>query len=369
MRIRFTRRIAIRCAAAAAVTAVAAGSLSFLFGLFWGIGGLVVLALLVAVLAFGFADRYITARLEEAIDQIVLIREQKFDRIPARPESRGDEIDQLGWQIHETALAVGKEIAELRKVENYRREFLGNVSHELKTPIFAIHGFAETLRDGALDDTRVNRSFVEKIIRNSDRLNELVRDLAEISRIETGQLKMNMEPFRLPRLCAEVVEGLELKASERQVSLESSVPSSAPIVVGDYDRIRQVLVNLVDNAIKYTNEGGRVELGASMAESGGLRVFVRDDGIGIAPEDLPRLTERFYRVDRSRSRDAGGTGLGLSIVKHILGAHGMTLIIESRPGEGAEFSFLFPAEAVRGGSTYVRSDLFRRNAVGSHASR
>jgi two-component system, OmpR family, phosphate regulon sensor histidine kinase PhoR len=355
-----SQRIAVRSAIGAAIVAAAAGSLGLLFGLFWGLGGVVVLSILIAIVVFMISDRVISVRIEEATEQVIVMRHKQFDRLKPHGVPHGDEIEHLNWQLYRTGQAMEKEIAELRKVEDYRREFLGNVSHELKTPIFAIQGFAETLRDGALDDPSVNRNFIEKIIRNSERLNSLVRDLAEISRIETGQLKMNMEPFRMSRLVTDVIDGLDLKARSRNVKLASNIDPSIPVVVGDVERIRQVLINLVENAIKYTNESGNVEISVAMQEGGSVRVSVKDDGVGIAPQDLPRLTERFYRVDRSRSRDAGGTGLGLSIVKHILAAHGMSLSVASKPGEGSDFSFAFPPESVRGGSTYVRADVLRQ---------
>lgn len=354
-----SQRIAVRSAIGAAVIAAASGSLGLLFGPFWGVGGLIVLSLLVAVIVFSIADRVVSTRIEEARNQVILMKGKQFDRMTAHDVPDGDEIDQLNRQLYRTARAMEKEIAELRKVEDYRREFLGNVSHELKTPIFAIQGFAETLRDGALHDPQVNRSFIEKIIRNSERLNSLVRDLGEISRIETGRLKMNMEPFRLSRLVTDVLDGLDLKARSRNIILSGSIEPSLPVVVGDVERLRQVLVNLVENAIKYTNEPGNVEVSVSTQEDGSVRVSVRDNGVGIAKQDLPRLTERFYRVERSRSRDAGGTGLGLSIVKHILAAHGTSLSVVSEPGKGSDFSFAFPPESVRGGSTYVRADVLK----------
>jgi two-component system, OmpR family, phosphate regulon sensor histidine kinase PhoR len=357
--VRLIKRLAVRSALVIFVCTLASGLLALAFGAFWGVGGIAGFAIVVSLLVFYLVDRTVSERLEASEAEVALIRRKQFEHLEHRGLPHGDEIDHLNWQICRTGMAMEKEIAELRKVEDYRREFLGNVSHELKTPIFAIQGFAETLRDGALEDERVNRSFLDKILRNSDRLNTLVRDLAEISRIETGELKMNMEPFRMQRLCGEVADGLEHRAAERQVVLRNLADSDAPVVVGDVERIRQVLVNLVDNAIKYSNDGGRVELSLNVTDDGGLRVAVKDDGIGIAPQDVPRLTERFYRVDRSRSREAGGTGLGLSIVKHILAAHGMSLAVKSTPGDGAEFSFTFPPESVRGGSTYVRADVLR----------
>ena len=189
----------------------------------------------------------------------------------------------------------------------------------------------------------MNRSFVEKILRNADRLGNLTRDLSEVARIEMGELEMTMEPFRLKSLAAEVLESLEPVAGRKNVHLRCRVPDDLPRVVGDRERLRQVLTNLIDNAVKYNNEGGHVEVSARRLPSGQVNVSIMDDGIGIPPQHIPRLTERFYRVDTSRSRSEGGTGLGLAIVKHILGAHGTQLLVESQPGNGSTFGFTLPA--------------------------
>jgi two-component system phosphate regulon sensor histidine kinase PhoR len=244
---------------------------------------------------------------------------------------------------------------ELRKMENYRREFIGNVSHELKTPIFSIQGFAETLQGGALEDEDVRGSFVEKILHNADRLRHLARDLAEIARIETGELEMTVTTFPLGPLVEEVTESLGPVADEKEVALSERLPEGLPRVRGDRDRLRQVLSNLVDNAVKYNTEGGAVEVAARRMPGGDVKVYVVDDGVGVEPEHVERLTERFYRVDQSRSRRQGGTGLGLAIVKHILGAHGSKLSVSSSPGHGSTFGFVLAA-ASGCGSAGVREN-------------
>jgi two-component system phosphate regulon sensor histidine kinase PhoR len=267
------------------------------------------------------------------------IRRSRFENLEAARLPRGDELNDLVWQVYRTGQVLEREMQDLRKTEVYRKEFLGNVSHELKTPIFAIRGFTETLLGGAVDDGRVNRSFLDKILRNSDRLGNLVRDLGEISRIESGELTMVMAPFDLRATVCEVVESLEPIARDRSVTLRTAVPAGLPRAVGDADRLRQVLVNLVDNAIKYNKPDGQVEVVARHVAGGRIKLSIVDDGIGIDPDHIPRLTERFYRVDRSRSRSQGGTGLGLAIVKHILAAHDAHLVVESRPGRGSTFGF------------------------------
>ncbi|HEX8385772.1 MAG TPA: ATP-binding protein, partial [Rubricoccaceae bacterium] len=208
---------------------------------------------------------------------------------------------------------------------------------------FAVTGFAETLLDGALDDDRVRRRFVEKVLANARRLETLTRDLTDISKLETGRLQLRRTPFSLRALAVEIAEGLERLAADHGVDLQVRIPDGLPPADGDRDRIRQVLANLVENAVTYNRPGGHVEVAARRLPCGDLRVSVVDDGIGVPVADVPRLTDRFFRVDKSRTREQGGTGLGLSIVKHILEAHGQRLAVESRPGYGSSFAFTLPA--------------------------
>lgn len=298
---------------------------------------------LVGCIAYAAAYRLLAHRLELAGTTLRQIRKHQFENLESIHLPKGDELNDLIWQAYRTGQALEREIQELKKMENYRREFIGNVSHELKTPIFAIQGFSETLLDGALEDEGVRQSFVEKILRNANRMNNLARDLAEIARIETGELQMTVAPFDLKKLVREINESLEMTARHKDITLQHQLPDDLPPVLGDRGHIRQVLTNLVDNAIKYNNPGGQVEVTARQLPSGEVKTAVVDDGIGIAEEHVERLTERFYRVDRSRSRDQGGTGLGLAIVKHILGAHGTELTIDSIPGQGSTFGFTLPA--------------------------
>ncbi len=255
------------------------------------------------------------------------------------PSLPRDELTLLINLAREADQRVASQMQELERMENYRQEFLGNVSHELKTPIFAIRGFAETLLGGALDDERVRRSFVKKVLRNANRLGNLAEDLSSVARIEMGELSMDLQPLDLIELGREVLESLESMASDRQISLRLSMPADLPEVVADRNHISQVLSNLVENGIKYGKDGGRVEVIARPLHERTLKVSVVDNGVGITPEYIPRLTERFFRVEHSRSSKLGGTGLGLAIVKHILSAHGSQLMIESLPGSGSTFGF------------------------------
>ena len=299
------------------------------------------LLLIFGLSVFVAAVYLIMPRLALACELLRQIRRRSFENLELAHVPQGDELNSLIWQVYRTGRTLEKEIEELKRMENYRREFLGNVSHELKTPIFSIRGFTETLLEADPDDEATRCAFLEKILRNADRLANLVRDLTEISRLETGELQMQPAPFDLSVLVRDVLESMEALAAMRRVSLRCCIPESLPRVLGDRERLRQVLVNLVDNAIKYNNPGGYVEVRLE-EQDGSVRVAVVDNGIGIAPQHIPRLTERFYRVDRSRSREQGGTGLGLAIVKHILNAHRTRLEIESTPGQGSTFAFRLP---------------------------
>jgi two-component system phosphate regulon sensor histidine kinase PhoR len=281
-------------------------------------------------------------RMRTLHDLLKHVRAHRFDALGTSPSPRGDELDGLVWELHRTGQMLNREIDDMRRMESYRREFIGNVSHELKTPIFSIQGFAETLADGALNDPSVNRTFLQKIVRNANRLDRLARDLSEIARLETGTMEMEITRFNLGELVSEVAETLLPKAEEQDVSLHQTFKDeSLPAVRGDRERIRQVLVNLIDNAIKYNEPGGYVAISAQLHDDV-VRISVEDDGIGIPDRHLSRLTERFYRVDKSRARHQGGSGLGLSIVKHILNGHDAQLQVESTVGEGSTFTFVLP---------------------------
>ncbi|MFC5411391.1 sensor histidine kinase [Larkinella bovis] len=232
-----------------------------------------------------------------------------------------------------------KEIEELRRLEQFRREFLADISHELKTPVFAAQGFIHTLIDGAIDDENVRDKFLSKAAKSLDGLDALVKDLVALSQLETGEIKMNFEPVDLYQITLEVFEQLENTAKARKTTLKiKSDPPGAVLVKADPQRITQVLTNLIENAIKYGNEGGKVNVSFE-EEKKQYVVQVRDNGPGIPPEHLNRIFERFYRVDKSRSKERGGTGLGLAIVKHILNAHKSKITVMSKPDKGTTFSF------------------------------
>jgi two-component system phosphate regulon sensor histidine kinase PhoR len=239
------------------------------------------------------------------------------------------------------AVVVLHDVTELRRLERVRQDFVANVSHEFKTPLTAIQGFAETLLSGALDDPANNRRFLDIIRNHAMRLARLTNDLLKLARIEAGKLEVEFFPVGLMELIEGCAETTLLKASRKQITLEIEVPPGLPPVRGDASLLRDVLQNLLDNAIQYTPEGGHILVTAA-AQGREAVITVSDTGIGIPASDRERIFERFYRVDAARSREAGGTGLGLSIAKHIVEAHNGRLWVDSIIGEGSKFSFSVP---------------------------
>lgn len=232
-----------------------------------------------------------------------------------------------------------KEIEELKKLEQFRREFLADVSHELKTPIFAAQGFIHTLIDGAKDDENVRDRFLKKAAKSLDGLDALVKDLVTLSQMETGAIKMNIERVNLRALTEDILDRLEKIAQDRKVSFKIKPDKLTEVwVKADAQRIEQVMINLIENAIKYNNEGGKVIIYFD-EDKKHYGISVRDNGPGIPPEHLNRIFERFYRVEKSRSKERGGTGLGLAIVKHILNGHGSKIAVMSKLDKGTTFSF------------------------------
>ncbi|MBO6537444.1 MAG: hypothetical protein JJ966_14575 [Balneolaceae bacterium] len=268
------------------------------------------------------------------------ISKKRFEEIEDLRTQYDDELDYIIKHLIKSSRTVEREIQRLNRIENYRKEFIGDISHELKTPIFAIQGFIETLLNGALEDEEVNKKFLQKAMRNVNRLIFLTKDLMEISKLETGELKSDIESIYLYEIVHDVVENLMYKADKEEVDLIIHPFDRNIQIRADKNQIRQVLVNIIENGIKYNIKGGKVEVGIepNKQRADKIDLFVKDTGMGIDKTDIPRVTERFFRVDKSRSRERGGTGLGLAIVKHIIEAHGEKLTITSEPNKGSVFS-------------------------------
>ncbi len=242
-------------------------------------------------------------------------------------------------QVEEWAKNQTDEITRLKDLERYRKEFVGNVSHELKTPIFNIQGYVLTLLDGGIDDPKINKLYLQRTEKSIDRMISIVEDLESITKLESGELKINLVNFDLVRLTEEVFELAQMLANQRSISLQFTTKTDKPILVNaDKKRIMEVMNNLVGNGIKYGKKRGHVTVGFyDLHET--VMVEISDNGIGMEKNDLPRIFERFYRVDKSRSREQGGTGLGLSIVKHIIEAHDQTINVKSAVDKGTTFTF------------------------------
>lgn len=241
------------------------------------------------------------------------------------------------WATHKQ-----EEIKRLKELEQYRKEFVGNVSHELKTPIFNIQGYILTLLEGGLDDQRINKLYLERTVKSIDRIISIVEDLESINKLESGELKLRKESFDMAKLTEDVFEIEHMIARDRKISLELSTRTDRPILVfADKKRIMELMSNLVINGIKYGKKGGYVKVGFYDFDDH-VVIEVADNGIGIEKEYLHRIFERFYRIDKHRSREQGGTGLGLSIVKHIIEAHEQTINVKSQVDVGTIFNFTLP---------------------------
>lgn len=301
---------------------------------------------IVVALLLSFASTYILARLVlefvffRQIENITesLQRIKDSENILKYSSSSLNPLKLINREISNYAASKEREIEALKERENFRREFVADVSHELKTPLFAAQGFVHTLLDGAIDDKDVRKKFLKKAAKSLDALDLLVQDILTISQIESGEIKMHFQNFDMYDLCHEVIDQFENKASKKGIDVILPAKTASIPVRGDYRRMYQVMMNLISNAIKYTRKGGWAKVMLSNQQDKVL-VEVEDNGRGIPQGDLSRIFERFYRVDKSRSREKGGTGLGLSIVKHILEGHQSTIRVESEYKKGSKFYF------------------------------
>lgn len=305
-------------------------------------------ALIVAA-ALSFSSGYILVRLiaeflffkeiDKIYEALKRIQDQDLSFLSRTTKSSINPLKRINREIYNYANRKQREIEELKKMEAFRREFIADISHELKTPIFAAQGFVHTLLDGALKDKKVREKFLKKAAKSLDGLDILVQDLLTISQMEIGEIKMHKEDFDVVDLCREVKDQLEDKAEKKSIDLKFKVDQKDPVYVkADFQRIYQVMINLIMNALKYTKKDGTVTIDIQPEEDM-IKLTVEDNGRGIPPEDLNRIFERFYRVEKSRSKEKGGTGLGLSIVKHIMEAHGSSIQVESVVNKGSSFWF------------------------------
>jgi len=268
-----------------------------------------------------------------------LARGEHEARVSLPPDT---ELGRLGRLLNLIAERFQHDIVELKRLEQIRKDFVANVSHELRTPLATIKSFAETLTSGAIEDKENRVEFVNVIENSADRMTALVDDLLQLSALESGKMPPNFEPLSLMRIAGEVTASLKPLAGKKEIVLRLEPFHDVPEVRADKNQLKQVFTNLLDNAVKFSGEKGTVRIWAE-AKNRGVSVSIQDTGVGIPADDLPRIFERFYRVDKARSREAGGTGLGLAIVKHIIEIHGGSISVESRPGAGSTFRFTLPA--------------------------
>ncbi len=292
-----------------------------------------------AILIFFVLDYVVFKEVNQLHDDIKKIKNKSL-KITSKNQlvQKQNPIELLKKELSTYMTSTEDEVKELKKAAKYRQEFLADVSHELKTPIFAAQGFVHTLLDNPDEEEEIRTKFLEKAAKSLDGLDELVKDLLTVSQIETGAIKIEKKPIDLQPIILEIFDQLEVKAKLKKVRFKL-IGLEGPIVVkADYQRISQVLTNLVDNAIKYGNEEGKVTIEIT-EKNKTFQIEVKDNGPGIPAEHLPRLFERFYRVDKSRTKLSGGSGLGLSIVKHIVQAHGSKIAVQSKIDRGTVFSF------------------------------
>lgn len=300
-----------------------------------------VLAFLVSVYVFSFlviqvsVERFIYKRVKKIYDDLTLLESVSLNKGPIMTDMRT-----LTQEIDKFARDKKIEIEALKVREKYRKEFLGNVSHELKTPLFTVQGYILTLLDGAMNDEKLLEKYLERASKGIERLGYIIKDLDMITKLEVGDLSLNIEAFDIVELVKNVFEMLEMKASKKRITLTFDTDYNKLVLVkADKERIQQVLANLIVNSLKYGREKGTTEVSIENLIKNKVIIRVTDNGEGIEKRDLPRLFERFYRVDKSGSRKVGGSGLGLSIVKHIIEAHDEKIYVESEFGVGSEFSF------------------------------
>lgn len=301
----------------------------------------IIVAAIVLFVAGLLIIRYFSNRVTSPINKIIeTLKEYSKTGVPQLIETEGSqEFKFLIISINNLMRKIETDMNELKKLERYRSEFLGNVSHELRTPIFSIQSYLETLIDGGINDPEINIKYLKKAYENLERLNRLLSDLIDISQIESKQMRMSFRFLSINELIQKVIDDLKILSEQKEIQIVFEKDENLKeLVWGDRERLYQVFYNLIENSIRHNPPQTLVRVYYNKFDST-LRIFVEDNGIGIPEEDLPRIFERFYRVNKERSRESGGTGLGLSIVKHIVEAHESKIFVESKIGEGTKFYF------------------------------
>lgn len=323
------------------ITTFSSGFLGVLLWFFDEFSWLICLLFAFSIAIFAFfviqyrVEKFIYRRVKKIYDDVSLLESTSFRNQPITTD-----MATLTKQVKKFATDKKLEIETLKVREEYRREFLGNVSHELKTPLFTVQGYLSTLIDGAINDKNVRKKYLERAEKGVERLIYIVEDLDMISKLETGDLNLELSKFNIIELVQNVFDMLEIRADKKNIILMFDRKYNRPIrVFADKEKIQQVLTNFVMNSIKYGKENGTTEVSIEDLVNNKIIVRVRDNGEGIEKQYIPRLFERFFRVDKSGARSEGGSGLGLSIVKHIIEAHGEKIYVESEFGKGSEFSF------------------------------
>ena len=340
MKIKKTYSYALWSAIYLTILAVAIASISYLFiSKNLGIGPVLICVLVLFVISFTIiqyrAEHFIYRRLKKIYEDVSILDVNDLKR-----ESVTTDIDKLSKRMQTYVEGKGLEIKSLTERDSFRRDFLGNVAHELKTPLFTVQGYILTLLEGAINDKNIRLKYLERANKGVERLVAVTKDLDMIAKLETDGLKLNMEVSNILEIIQNVFDLVEMKAKKRNIILKFDRIYDFPVfVVGDIEKIEQVLINLIVNSIKYGKPNGTTIVAVDDYKSNAFLIRVIDNGEGIKPIHLPRLFERFYRADQSRSREQGGSGLGLSIVKHIVEAHHQTVFLKSIFGKGSEFSF------------------------------
>ena len=340
MKIKKTYSYALWSAIYLTILAVAIATISYLFiSKNLGIGPVLICILVLFVISFTIiqyrAEHFIYRRLKKIYEDVSILDVNDLKR-----ESVTTDIDKLSKRMQTYVEGKGLEIKSLTERDSFRRDFLGNVAHELKTPLFTVQGYILTLLEGAINDKNIRLKYLERANKGVERLVAVTKDLDMIAKLETDGLKLNMEVSNILESIQNVFDLVEMKAKKRNIILKFDRIYDFPVfVVGDIEKIEQVLINLIVNSIKYGKPNGTTIVAVDDYKSNAFLIRVIDNGEGIKPIHLPRLFERFYRADQSRSREQGGSGLGLSIVKHIVEAHHQTVFLKSIFGKGSEFSF------------------------------